>query len=298
MVSNNNDSCSSSSSTTGSVFFIGNATVLIKYAGFTILTDPTFIHMHEKVPLGYGLDTTRLTNPAMEINQLPPLDLVLLSHFHGDHFDQVAIHELDKSLPIVTNSHAVDELSIRGFTNTKKLDTWENITFTKKDNEDNNDVELQITAMPGRHGPFPVSMFLPKVMGTILDFKRKDDRNESNSKNKSHNGNQLFRIYITGDTMVFDDIKEIPKRYPNVDLALLHLGGTTIMGIMLTMDAKEGLEMVNIINPKRAIPIHYNDYDVFKSPIEDFQAKIKEAGIEGNVFYLNHGETYTFEVNR
>jgi len=284
-------------STKGSVFFIGNATVLIKYAGFTILTDPTFIHMHEKVPLGYGLDTTRLTNPAMEINQLPPLDLVLLSHFHGDHFDQVAIHELDKSLPIVTNSHAVDELSIRGFTNTKKLDTWENITFTKKDNN-NNDVELQITAMPGRHGPFPVAMFLPKVMGSILDFKIKGYRNDSNSNNNSHNNNQLFRIYITGDTMVFDDIKEIPKRYPNVDLALLHLGGTTIMGIVLTMDANEGLEMFNIINPKKAIPIHYNDYDVFKSPIEDFQAKIKEAGIEDNVFYLNHGETYTFEVNR
>ena len=293
----NHNSSSSTSSTTGSVFFIGNATVLIKYAGFTILTDPTFIHMHEKVPLGYGLDTTRLTNPAMEINQLPPLDLVLLSHFHGDHFDQVAIRELDKLLPIVSNSHAVDELSIRGFTNTKKLDTWENITLTKKDNN-NNDVELQITAMPGRHGPFPVAMFLPKVMGSILDFKIKGYRNDSNSNNNSHNNNQLFRIYITGDTMVFDDIKEIPKRYPNVDLALLHLGGTTIMGIMLTMDAKEGLEMFNIINPKKVIPIHYNDYDVFKSPIEDFQAKVKEAGIEDHVFYLKHGETYTFEVNR
>ena len=296
MESNNNSSLSISS-TTGSIFFIGNATVLIKYAGFTILTDPTFIHMHEKVPLGYGLETTRLTNPAMEINQLPPLDLVLLSHFHGDHFDQVAIHELDKLIPIVTNAHAVDELSIRGFTNTKKLDTWENITFTKKDNN-NNDVELQITATPGRHGPFPVAMFLPKVMGSILDFKRKGDRNGSNSNNNSHNGNQLFRIYITGDTMVFDDIKEIPKKYPNIDLALLHLGGTTILGIMLTMDAKEGLEMFNIVNPKKAIPIHYNDYDVFKSPIEDFKTKVKEAGIEDNIFYLNHGETYTFEVNR
>jgi L-ascorbate metabolism protein UlaG (beta-lactamase superfamily) len=290
-----NDS-SSSTSTKGSIFFIGNATVLIKYAGFTILTDPTFIHMHEKVPLGYGLDTTRLTNPAMEINQLPPLDLVLLSHFHGDHFDQVTIRELDKSLPIVTNSHAVDELSIRGFTNTKKLETWENTTFTKKDNN-NNYAELQITATPGRHGPFPVAMFLPKVMGSILDFKRKGDRNDSNSTTSS-NSNQLFRIYITGDTTVFDDIKEIPKRYPNIDLALLHLGGTTIMGIMLTMDAKEGLEMFNIVNPKKAIPIHYNDYDVFKSPIEDFQTKVKEAGIEDRVFYLNHGETYTFEVNR
>ena len=286
----------SSRSTKGSIFFIGNATVLIKYAGFTILTDPTFIHMHEKVPLGYGLDTTRLTNPAMEINQLPPLDLVLLSHFHGDHFDQATIRELDKSLPIVTNSHAVDELSIRGFTNTKKLETWENTAFTKKDNNNNN-VELQITATPGRHGPFPVAMFLPKVMGSILDFKRKGDRNDSNSTT-SINSNQLFRIYITGDTTVFDDIKEIPKRYPNIDLALLHLGGTTIMGIMLTMDAKEGLEMFNIVNPKKAIPIHYNDYDVFKSPIEDFQTKVKEAGIEDRVFYLNHGETYTFEVNR
>ena len=292
----NDNSSSSLTTTKGSIFFIGNATLLIKYAEFTILTDPTFIHMHEKDPLGYGLDTTRLTNPAMEINQLPPLDLVLLSHFHGDHFDQVTIRELDKSLPIVTNSHAVDELSIRGFINTKKLETWENTAFTKKDNNNNN-VELQITATPGRHGPFPVAMFLPKVMGSILDFKRKGDRDDSNSTTIS-NSNQLFRIYITGDTTVFDDIKEIPKRYPNIDLALLHLGGTTIMGIMLTMDAKEGLEMFNIVNPKKAIPIHYNDYDVFKSPIEDFQTKVKDAGIEDLVFYLNHGETYTFEVNR
>src|SRR4051812_37195480 len=75
---------------TGSVFFIGNATVLIRYAGFTILTDPTFIHKHEQTWLGYGLHTTRLTDPALEIGDLPPLDLIVLSHFHGDHFDEVA----------------------------------------------------------------------------------------------------------------------------------------------------------------------------------------------------------------
>jgi L-ascorbate metabolism protein UlaG (beta-lactamase superfamily) len=62
----------------GSIFFIGNATVLIRYAGYTILTDPTFIHMHEQVSIGYGMHATRLTNPAMEIHQLPPLDLVVL----------------------------------------------------------------------------------------------------------------------------------------------------------------------------------------------------------------------------
>jgi L-ascorbate metabolism protein UlaG (beta-lactamase superfamily) len=71
----------------GSIFFVGNATVLVQVAGFTILTDLTFIHKHEQTWLGGGLHTTRLTDPAIELADLPPLDLVLLSHFHGDHFD-------------------------------------------------------------------------------------------------------------------------------------------------------------------------------------------------------------------
>ena len=271
---------------TGSIFFIGNATMLIRYAGFTILTDPTFIHMHEKVNLGFGLYTTRLTNPAMNIEQLPPLDLVILSHFHGDHFDQVAVRELDKSLPIVTTPHATEELSLRGFTNPQQLDKWESISFVK------GDVQLQTTATPGRHGPLPVAMFLPQVMGSILDFKVKEE-DDADSSSRRH----LFRIYITGDTLVFDDIKEIPKRYSDINIALLHLGGTKVMGIMVTMDAKEGLEMFNIINPMKAIPIHYNDYDVFKSPLEDFQHEVKEARIEDRIHYLHHGETYTFDVN-
>jgi L-ascorbate metabolism protein UlaG (beta-lactamase superfamily) len=261
----------------GSIFFVGNATVLIRYAGFTILTDPTFIHMHDKVHLGYGLHSTRLTNPAMDIKELPTLDLIVLSHFHGDHFDQVAVHELDKSVPIVTTSHATEELSLRGFTNPHKLDTWESISFVK------GDIQLNITAAPGRHGPLPVSIFLPQVMGSILDFQNKDDH-------------RLLRLYITGDTLVFDSIKEIPRRYSDIDVALLHLGGTTVMGIMLTMDGKEGVEMFRIINPKRAIPIHYNDYDVFKSKLKDFQIQIRKAGLEDRIHYLMHGETYDFEV--
>jgi L-ascorbate metabolism protein UlaG (beta-lactamase superfamily) len=251
---------------TGSIFFIGNATMLIRYAGFTILTDPTFIHMHEKVHIGYGLSATRLTNPAIAIKELPPLDLVLLSHFHGDHFDQVAVRELDKSLPIVTTPHATEELSLRGFTKPEKLETWESISFVK------GDVQLNITATPGRHGPLPVAIFLPQVMGSILDFQTNDSSHQ-----------HLLRLYITGDTLVFDEIKEIPKQYPNIDIALLHLGGTTVMGIMVTMDAKEGIEMFKIINPKKAIPIHYNDYDVFHSPLEDFKRQVREEGLEERV---------------
>ena len=51
----------------GSIFFVGTATVVIRYAGFTILTDPNFLHAGDHVHLGYGLVARRETNPAIEI---------------------------------------------------------------------------------------------------------------------------------------------------------------------------------------------------------------------------------------
>src|SRR4051812_8111706 len=73
----------------GSITFIGTATVLIRFGGFTILTDPNFLHGGERIHLGYGLHARRLTEPALAIEQLPELDLVVLSHMHEDHFDRV-----------------------------------------------------------------------------------------------------------------------------------------------------------------------------------------------------------------
>ena len=73
----------------GTVQFIGTATVLIRYQGFTILTDPNFLHKGDHVHLGYGITSERLTNPALNLEQLPPIDLVVLSHMHEDHFDKL-----------------------------------------------------------------------------------------------------------------------------------------------------------------------------------------------------------------
>jgi L-ascorbate metabolism protein UlaG (beta-lactamase superfamily) len=67
---------------------------------------------------------------------------------------------------------------------------------------------------------------------------------------------------------------------------------------MVTMDAKEGIEMMQIINAEVSIPIHYDDYDVFKSPLSDFQRAVREAGLERRVHYLNRGDTYKLAVKR
>jgi L-ascorbate metabolism protein UlaG (beta-lactamase superfamily) len=57
-----------------------------------------------------------------------------------------------------------------------------------------------------------------------------------------------------------------------------------------------GVQATEIIAPRTAIPIHFNDYTVFKSPLEDFVKAIAEAGLE-HIRYLNHGDTYNFEVS-
>ena len=263
--------------TRGSIFFIGTATVILEYGGFRVLTDPNFLHKGEKVRLGYGLRSTRRTNPAMEIDALPPLDLVVLSHMHEDHFDRVVEHRLDKTLPIVTTPHAAGVLQDKGFRAAHALDTWQSFTATK------GDVRLQITAMPGRHGPGILSAALPPVMGSMLEFQTAD-------------GTTLLRLYITGDTLVHDQLREIPRRYPSIDLALLHLGGTRVLGILLTMDGRQGVQALKIVRPRLAIPIHFNDYTVFKSPLRDFRAAVAAAGLQQQVRYLRHGETYTFAV--
>lgn len=261
----------------GSIFFVGTATVILRYAGFTILTDPNFLHSGEKAPLGYGMHSTRITDPAINIEELPPLDLVILSHYHGDHFDPVVEEKLDKDLPIVTNAASARALAAKGFRQTIALETWETFTAKKAGSK------LKITAMPGRHGPGLLTVALPPVMGSMLEFE-------------GPNAMTLVRLYITGDTLLYEDLREIPQRYPDIDFALIHLGGTRIMGLMLTMDGRQGVEVVKIMNPRTAIPIHYNDYPVFKSPLEDFKNRVRAAGLDKQVHYLSHGETFNFKV--
>jgi L-ascorbate metabolism protein UlaG (beta-lactamase superfamily) len=259
----------------GSVHFIGTATTLIRYQGLTILTDPNFLHRGDQVHIGYGMHSTRLTNPAMDFDALPPIDFVLLSHLHEDHFDKLVEARLARDIPILTTASAARTLRRRGFTNAYPLRVWDYVNVTK------GHLSLRVTSMPGTHGPLLVAAMLPDVMGSMLDF---------------HNGRdgRTYRMYISGDTLIHDDLKEIPRRYRNIDLALLHLGGTRVLGVLVTMDAKQGIEALRIIRPDLAIPIHYNDYDVFKDPLEEFVRAVERAGLRDKVQYLYHGDSYAF----
>jgi L-ascorbate metabolism protein UlaG (beta-lactamase superfamily) len=115
----------------GSIFFVGTATVILRYAGFTILTDPDFLHRGDHVHLGHGMTAPRRTDPALELEALPPVDFVVLSHMHEDHFDREVERRLDRGLPIVTTPHAAADLTAKGFRAAWALKTWEALTVSK-----------------------------------------------------------------------------------------------------------------------------------------------------------------------
>src|SRR5689334_9526707 len=95
------------------VTFVGNATTLIGFGDITLLTDPNFLHQGQHAYLGYGLLSKRCHAPALSVDELPPLDAIVLSHMHGDHWDRVAQKNLDHALPVLTTHHAAKRLRRR-----------------------------------------------------------------------------------------------------------------------------------------------------------------------------------------
>ena len=262
---------------TGSLTFIGTATTLISYGGFTLLTDPNFLHRGQHVYLGKGLFSKRLTEPAMQPEDLPPLDAVVLSHLHGDHFDRIAKERLDRDLPVVTTRAAARTLRDWGFSRAVGLETW----HTHELRSGAGDV-LRITAMPGRHARGPLQALLPPVNGSVLEFAPAGEE-------------PPLKVYVTGDTLLLDDLRQVPERHPDLDVGLWHLGGTRIpgvlgLGLMVTMDGREGAELLEIVRPRVTVPVHYDDYGVFTSPLSDFLAEVERRGLPG-VRPLARGES-------
>ncbi|MFG1709953.1 MBL fold metallo-hydrolase [Nonomuraea sp. M3C6] len=257
----------------GSLRFIGNATTLIRYNGFTLLTDPNFLRRGQRAYLGYGLSTRRLTDPAVRIADLPPLDAVVLTHLHGDHWDRVTHRGLDRATPIITTGLAARSLRRRGFRRSVGLAEWQQHELRSPYGS------VVITALPAKHAPGPAEALLPAVIGTMLEFRNRKERVE-------------LRVHVSGDTLLDRRLAAIPRRFPEIDVAIVHLGGARLLGTLLvTLDGEHGASWVALINPHAVVPVHYADYPVFSSPLDDFRHHIEQAGLADRVVYLDRGET-------
>jgi L-ascorbate metabolism protein UlaG (beta-lactamase superfamily) len=251
--------------------FVGTATTLLRLGPFTFLTDPNFLHRGQRAYLGKGLFSKRLTEPSLQPEQLPSLDGVLLSHLHGDHFDRIARDRLDRELPVLTTAAASRKLSSWGFSGAHALATWETATF------ENAGARLTVTSAPGRHAPGVFQRALPPVMGSVLELREGDAA--------------PFRVYVTGDTLHYPWLREVAERCGPIDAMVIHLGGTRILGLLVTMDGEQGADLVELVRPGLTVPIHYDDYTVFRSPLEDFLTACRDRDAPTRIQPVTRGET-------
>jgi L-ascorbate metabolism protein UlaG (beta-lactamase superfamily) len=251
------------------VTFIGNATVLLRIGDFTVLIDPAFGPAGSRVSLGHGLWTKRLRDPVLDPIEDVELDAVLLSHLHGDHFDRAARRRLDPGLPIITTPQAERRLR-RRFRAVRGLPTWQSHEWARGGQR------LRVTAVPGRHGPGLADVLLPDVMGSVVEF--------------TVAGQRGLTLYVTGDTLCMPRLGQIPRRFGDIDAMLIHLGGTRVLGLLVTMDDSEGARLTQLIGADRTIPIHYDDYQVMKSPLSRFLDRGRREGLRG-VQPIGRGET-------
>jgi L-ascorbate metabolism protein UlaG (beta-lactamase superfamily) len=63
------------------------------------------------------------------------------------------------------------------------------------------------------------------------------------------------------------------------------------------MDARQGVDLLQLVQPRHAIPVHYDDYGVFKSPLSDFVAEVERRGVPSEMHYLERGDSYRFSLS-
>lgn len=252
------------------ITFVGNATSILRIGAFTVLTDPNFLHRGQFAYLGWGMVSRRLLDPALQPAELPPLDAVVLSHLHGDHFDRIARRQLDREVPLLTTPHAATRLGRRGFA-TEALETWESTTL-ERDGE-----KLIVESLPGVHATGLLGRMLPPVMGSLLTHQAA--------------GRPDRHLYISGDTLTGTHLDAIAERHPRIDAGILHCGGTRILMRTVTMDDVQAVDAIRRLPLDRVLPVHHDDYRVLRSPVSALIARATREGLADRITVPVRGAT-------
>jgi L-ascorbate metabolism protein UlaG (beta-lactamase superfamily) len=220
---------------------IGGPTVLLEVEGWRLLTDPTFDAPGQRYTFGWGSASRKITGPAVEAADLPPIDAVLLSHDHrGDNLDTAGRALLPAAGVVLTTTTGARRLG----GNARGLQPWATTQLEALGRP-----TIQVTATPCRHGP-PLSR---PIAGDVIGFAL------------GWEGQRQGALWITGDTVLYDGVRQVADRL-QVDTALLHLGCVQfpVTGpIRYTMTAQEAVELCRLVRPRTAIPVHYEGWTHF-----------------------------------
>lgn len=256
-----------------SVTWLGHAAFLLRSGGQTLLTDP---YLGDTAgPAGFG--PKRLLPPALGVDELPALDMVLISHNHYDHLDAATVAKLPgrDTVAVIVPLRLGEFFHSRGFGNVIELDWYQS---HEQDG-------VRVTALPAVH----------------FSGRGTNDRNMTLWASyliESADG----RIWFSGDTAYGKVFTELGERYGPLDLAIIGIGAYEPRVIMQASHAtpEEAVKIARDLKAKQALGMHWGTVRLTpEDPYEAAQRFKAAAQAQGygadNAWIMKIGETRNFE---
>ena len=239
------------------ITWIGHATFLLQFAGHSVIVDPNWAGWHGPVK--------RQRQPGLRLEDVPIVDLVLVTHAHFDHLHKPSLRILQAREGIVVPSGSRKTVRRLGFPAVHELRVWDSLTFD----------QLEILHTPSHHWG---ARFLHD---THRDY-----------------GGYLVRaggksVFHCGDSAYFDGFKEIGRRH-EIDVALMPIGAYDApSGRDVHMNPEEAVRAFVDLGAKVLIPMHYATFHLgnepHEEPLERLLIEADRRGISDRILIAEEG---------
>lgn len=250
------------------VTYVGAATMLLQIEELNVLLDPCFDPAGREYRMAPGIEGSRLTNPALRVDQLPPLDSILLTHDHLDHLDESGRELVATASRVLTTPAAASTLGGSAV----GLDTWSTVQLVGRAG-----TVVDITSTPARHGPPGSEPLVGPVTGFLLRWP----------------GQRRGAVYIGGDNVSQRCVAEVGQRC-TVAVAILNLGagGFPSTGpVRFSMNGADAAKAAHKIPASLLIPNHYDGYSHYRERPEETHAALLRANLQDRLCWIAPGET-------
>ena len=256
------------------VTWIGHATLLVQMEHVSFLTDP--IWSERPSPISF-LGPKRFVAPGLEIEDLPPIDFVVISHNHYDHLDLRTLKKLAKRSPETLFYVPLGNAGLlrkAGITNVVELDWGDRVSFEG----------ATIHCLPTQHW---------SKRGLADDQK-------ALWASWAVTGPER-RFYFAGDTGFFDGFEGIGEGLGPFDLVAVPIGAYAPRAMMKAshMDPEEAWRAAVALGARRAIAMHFGTFDLSDEPLDEPPRRFRAAAAgtsaaEPRAWILDIGETRQF----
>jgi L-ascorbate metabolism protein UlaG (beta-lactamase superfamily) len=239
------------------ITWIGHATFLLQFAGHSAIVDPNWANWHGPVK--------RQRQPGLLLNEVPEVDLVLVTHAHFDHLHKPSLRILQAREGIVVPRGSGKLVKRLGFPAIHEVIVWDELQFD----------QLQVIHTPSHHWG---ARFLHD---THRDFGGYIVRTGGKS------------VFHCGDSAYFDGFAEIGKRY-KIDVALMPIGAYEApSGRDVHMNPEEAVRAFVDLGAKVLIPMHYATFPLgnepCNEPMERLLIEADRLGISEQILILEEG---------